>query len=104
MKQNSAMAPKPVWRLTEKVPPILRASACPISARSFRADASTMARLRAAGITHIDHEGDHHDGHQGDRERGAQRPVAALAELQLDQVAEHHVLAAAQDAWRHIGA
>ncbi len=34
----------------------------------------------------------------------AQRPVAALAELQLDEIAEHHVLAAAQHARRHIGA
>ena len=31
-------------------------------------------------------------------------PVAALAELQFDQIAEHHVLAAAQNARRHIGA
>jgi hypothetical protein len=27
-----------------------------------------------------------------------ERPVAALAELKLDEVADHHVLAAAQDA------
>ena len=36
--------------------------------------------------------------------RGAERPVAALAELQVDQVADHHPLAAAQDARDDVGA
>ena len=41
---------------------------------------------------------------QRDRQRRTQRPVAALAELQFDEIADHHVLAAAQHARRDIGA
>src|SRR5262245_19815075 len=44
-----------------------------------------MPRPRPAGIAHVNQQGHHHDGHERDRNRRAERPVAALAELQLDQ-------------------
>src|SRR5688572_31113604 len=89
MMQMIATVAKPGWRLTAK--------------RLF-SSRSAMAACRAGCVAHIDQQGNHHNGHQGNGEGGAERPVPALAELKLDQVAKHHVPTAAQDARGHVGA
>src|SRR4029450_2368982 len=42
---------------------------------------AAMARPRPRRVADIEQQRHHDDDHQGDRDRGAQRPVAALAEL-----------------------
>src|SRR3954470_23675663 len=86
MKQMTAMVVKPVCRLTENV------------------RASNITLIPARSVLHVDEKRHHDDGHERDRQRRAERPVPALAELQLDEVAEHHVLAATEHARRYIGA
>src|SRR4051794_31576635 len=86
MKQMTAMVAKPVCLLTEKV------------------RASNMTPVTARSVLHVYEERYHDDRHQRDRKRRTERPVPSLSELQLDQIAEHHVLAAAEDPRRDIGA
>ena len=50
------------------------------------------------------HQQDHHDRHQQQRNGGAEGPIARRRELVLDQVADHHGLAAAEQIGREIGA
>src|SRR3954464_7187952 len=80
------MVAKPVCLLTEKV------------------RASNMALVPARSVLHVHEERHHDDRHKGDRKRRPEGPVPSLSELQLDKVAEHHVLAAAEDPRRDIGA
>src|SRR5262249_40719078 len=51
----------------------------------------------------VDVERDQHGSHEDQRLSAAERPVAARAELLGDEVADHHMQAAAKDQRRHIG-
>src|SRR5690606_37029169 len=57
-----------------------------------------IVHLRSRDVADVEQQGDHYQRHERDRYRRPERPVSACAELQFDQVAEHHVLAAAQHA------
>jgi hypothetical protein len=83
-----AISVKPVWAFTEN------------GRRSilvwFESLMSTMtATLGFSDASHVEEQRQHHQHQKRQGERRTQGPVPALAELQPDQVAQHHVLAAA---------
>ena len=60
-------------------------------------------RTLLIGVFDIDQQRDGHDHQKRQRQGCPQRPIAALAKLQVDEVADHHLLAAAQHPRRDIG-